>query len=223
MHCYAHRGFAAVNPENTVPAVRAAFAAGADGVEVDVRRCGSGELVVCHDPTVDRVTDGTGRVDALTLDSLDTLDVQGSGAGVPPLSAVLEAVPAGGRLNVELKERSLAADLAAVLGDTTADVIVSSFDPGALTDVAAPTALLVGHPGDSPDAEARSSAVLRAADLGCRAIHPNHGWCSPAFVRRAQEAGFTVNAWTVRTSSVAERLAAAGVDGIIADYPACCA
>ena len=61
MRLIAHRGFAAVHPENTVRAVRAA-ARVADAVEVDVRRCATGELVVIHDATVDRVTDGTGPV-----------------------------------------------------------------------------------------------------------------------------------------------------------------
>jgi len=74
MRLIAHRGFLSVNPENTVAAVEAA-AAVADGIEIDVRRCGSGEPVVIHDETVDRVTDGRGAVDEHTVADLAALDV----------------------------------------------------------------------------------------------------------------------------------------------------
>ena len=90
MRCIAHRGFAKVNPENTVTAVRSA-AEHTDVIEIDVRRCGSGELVVIHDETVERVTDGTGRVAELSADELTALDVLESGEGVPTLPSLLES------------------------------------------------------------------------------------------------------------------------------------
>jgi glycerophosphoryl diester phosphodiesterase len=217
MRCLAHRGFAGVAPENTLPAVNGAVAAGADGIEADVRRCGTGELVVVHDETVDRVTDGSGRVADHSLAELAALDVLGSGAGIPPLVDVLAAVPADTMLNVELKETGLVDDLAAAVGGADADVLVSSFEEAALepvherTDL--PTALLRAEPGD---------AVDRAVSLGCRALHPYHSWCDDALVGTAHDAGLAVNAWTVQDDETADRLAEVGVDGLIADSPVLC-
>jgi len=92
MRLIAHRGFADRYPENTLRAVREASRF-ADEVEVDVRRCDSGELVVVHDCTVDRVTDEEGAVAHHSLAELRALDVLGTGEGVPTLAEVLSAVP----------------------------------------------------------------------------------------------------------------------------------
>jgi len=95
MRCIAHRGFAGEYAENTVGAVASA-ADIADWVEVDVRRCGTGELVVVHDETVDRVTDSTGEVAELSQAELAQLNVLRKRWGIPTLAEVLE-VPALGR------------------------------------------------------------------------------------------------------------------------------
>ena len=79
-----HRGAAGHEPENTLRSFRRAMELGADMVELDVHICGSGELVVIHDETVDRTTDGTGEVAKLTLDELKTLDA-GRGERIPTL------------------------------------------------------------------------------------------------------------------------------------------
>lgn len=217
MRLIAHRGFASVNPENTVRAVRAA-AATADAVEVDARRCGSGELVVIHDETVDRVTDGTGAVADLPIADLRALDVLDTGAGVPTLAAVLEAVPADTAVNVELKESGLAADAAALARGTDGGVFVSSFLPSELdacrrADPDLPRALLVGE-----DADPRE-AVTRAGGLDCAFLHPHRGLCDERLVTESHRAGMEVNAWTVDARAVAAELAAVGVEGVIADRP----
>lgn len=214
MNCIAHRGFCGVNPENTVAAVEAAVAAGADGVEVDVRRCRSGELVVCHDETVDRTTDGAGAVADLTADELAALSVEGSDEGVPTFAAVVGAIPADVTLHAELKERGLAADVERAVTDAACETVVSSFDAEAVAAVESlPTALLVWDQ-DNP--------VERAVELGCSSLHPNHEDCDTALVERAHEAGLGVNAWTVTEASETERLRGAGADGVITDFPACC-
>jgi len=210
----AHRGFAAEAPENTVAAVERAGAL-ADAVEVDVRRCGSGELVVAHDATVDRVTDASGPVSEFSLDDLRALDVLGSGEGIPPLSAVLDAVPDGVRLNLELKESGLAADAVAAADAAGVDVLVSAFDPAVLREVAdadpaVPTAYLCTPRDDAP--------VATAARLGCDALHPSFPLCLVTrVVRRASDEGIAVNAWTVNRRSVVRLLDVCGVDGVIAD------
>ncbi|WP_435096525.1 glycerophosphodiester phosphodiesterase [Halarchaeum sp. P4] len=214
MRTIAHRGCAEQFPENTVRAMES-VADHVDMVELDVRRCASGELVVIHDATVDRVTDRTGHVADLTYDELAACDVLGTGDGVPTLNDVCEAVPASVGLNVELKEPRLAADVADTLADYPNDAVVSSFLPGALAELrdAAP---------DVPRALLFDDGVERpldvAADLDCAAVHPSVQQCvSTPVVSQAHDREFEVNAWTVRTVADAEQLAARGVDGVIAD------
>lgn len=213
---FAHRGFADEYPENTLLAFRRA-ARVADGVELDVRRCGSGELVVVHDATVDRVTDRTGRVDALSRAELAAADVLGSGEGIPTLAEALDAVPDGVAVNVELKERGTAADAFAAAADVGNDVIVSSFDAEALrearaADPAVPRAYLFG--------EDAAGSVAVARELDCEYVHPQQ-WLAlrSRVVERAHDAGMRVNAWTVASALVARLLARRGVDGVVADRP----
>lgn len=214
MNCIAHRGFAGVNPENTVPAVAAA-AEVADGVEVDVRRCGSGDLVVVHDATVDRVTGASGAVADFTATDLDALSVEGSGAGIPALAAVCEALPADVTLHAELKGTGLADDLCEAVADFAGDVVVSSFEPAALDAVGdrLPTALLVGDAG---------GAVERAVDLDCDALHPRFLDANEDLITAAHDAGLAVNVWTITDPAEARTLRARGADGVITDYPNCC-
>lgn len=224
MRCIAHRGFAGVNPENTLQALRDAAAAGADAVEIDVRRCGSGEVVVVHDETVDRVSDGSGRVADLALADLRNLDVLGSGEGVPSLAAVFERLPASATLHVELKEAAAAPAVERLASVHDHRVVVSSFDAAALTGLDLPTALLFG--------EDRDPNFARARDLGCAFVHPHASLVDGAFVERAHDAGLGVNVWTlappdvepasdwvVTDPAVVDDLRAAGVDGCIADAP----
>ena len=215
MRLIAHRGFAAVNPENTLKAVRSA-APVADAVEVDVRRCGSGELVVIHDATVDRVTDGAGPVADHTLAELDDVDVLGTGEGVPTLTAVLGAVTDGVAVDVELKEDGTAGDALAAVTASDADARISAFDPDVLAacrsaDASVPRALLA--PADGV------AAIDTARELDCTALHPAAGVCDGHLVDRAHAAGLAVNAWTVDRPGTARSLADCGVDGLIADRP----
>lgn len=213
VNCIAHRGFCGVNPENTVPAVEDAVGR-ADGVEVDVRRCGSGELVVHHDETVDRTTDGSGEVADHTVDELAALSVEGSDAGVPTFESVVEAVPAGVTLHAELKEYGVGEEVERIVAEADCETVVSSFDPHAVFEVTElPTALAVVEADD---------AVRRATQLGCSFLHVNLDVCDAALVERAHDAGLTVNAWTVTDPDETTVLAEAGADGVIADFPDCC-
>ena len=230
MNCIAHRGFADTYPENTLTAIRRALEAGADGVEVDVRRCGSGEPVVIHDETVDRVTDRSGAVSALSRSELADCSVLGTGDGVPTLDAVCEALPADVRLHLELKEVGVAADAVVLAADYPFGLLVSSFEPAALEAAAdvgdVPLAYLFGSGRDLPLVSRLQSdpdaTLATARDLGCAAVNPHWSHCDAAFVERAHSAGFAVNAWTVRSQDTADTLAAAGVDGLISDAPEVC-
>ena len=217
MDCVAHRGFAAVAAENTVGALERA-AESATMVEFDVRRCGNGELVVVHDETVDRVTDGNGRVADLTPAALSDLDVLDTEEGVPTVEEVLAAVPSGTDLNVELKERELAQDLVEALADHGHEVLISSFDDEALREMAAvadlPLAIVF--------AEDRTAGLDSADELDAAAIHPHWQLLDREYVERAHERGLAVNCWTVRSDRAVERATRAGVDGLISDDPRFC-
>lgn len=215
MEIIGHRGCAEQCPENTVTAVKRASQY-LDAVEVDVRRCGSGELVVFHDETVDRLTDGTGRVADLPLSTLRSLEVLDSGEPVPRLEEVLDAFPSGVRAQLELKDTGLAADLQRTVTDYDLDVTVSSFRPAALREVreldwAVPTGYLFdGDPQTSVDT---------AVEVGCDVVHPHYDLCLDTdVVNRAHDAGLDVIAWkAARTEAEVATLRAAGVDGVTAD------
>lgn len=218
MDLFAHRGFAARHPENTRRAVRAA-ARQADWVEVDVRRCRTGEPVVVHDATLDRVTDATGPVAERDRETLAGLSVLGSGDGVPTLAAVLEDLaPLAVGVNLELKEPVWTAlDRVRASGVAGERVLVSSFDADTLRGVGERSGLDTAYLAD-----AARDALSVATDLGCAAVHPHHSLVDPGFVDRAHDEGLAVNAWTVAERSTADRLRAAGVDGVIADHPDVC-
>ena len=210
-----HRGCAGQNPENTVEAIERA-APHVDAVEIDVRRCGSGELVVFHDAELDRLTGASGRVADADWDDLRELTVLDSGNPVPRLGEALGAAPDGLLVNVELKEPGVASDALDVARRVGADVLFSSFHPEALAalrdrDPATDRALLVAD-------GAPERAVETATALGCVAVHPPIDVATrPGFAEAAHDAGLAVNAWTAVDRGDAERLLAAGVGGIIAD------
>lgn len=105
-----HRGAAASEPENTLRAFRYALDAGAAAVEMDVQMTKDGRLAVIHDETVDRTTNGRGRVQDFTLAELQRLDA-GLGEHIPALEEVVELVRGRGQLLVELKQSEAASPL----------------------------------------------------------------------------------------------------------------
>lgn len=215
MRLIAHRGFALTFPENTIFALRAA-ADIADLVEIDVRRCGSGELVVIHDETVDRVTRARGRVSEFDLSTLRDLDVLDSGEPIPTLSEVFDAVPDAIGINVELKEADTALEALRIAAAAENDVLVSSFDLEALT------AARESHPSIPRALLFRGDPEIRlqqARELNCVAVHPHYETCTPDVVSRFHVAGFSVHAWTIEDAATAKRVADAGADGVIADRP----
>lgn len=212
MRLIAHRGFAGAFPENTQRAIDGAVDH-ADEIEIDVRRCESGELVVIHDATVDRVTNGSGAVADHTIDELRALDVLGTGEGVPTLSEILRAVPNHIGVNVELKEPGLAVDALTRMRSLHPQTLVSSFLPDVLADCrtaasSIPRALITED----------DDAVRTARELDCEYIHPSIDACTERVVGAAHRQGLSVNVWTVRTRAEAEELTELGVDGVIADH-----
>jgi glycerophosphoryl diester phosphodiesterase len=215
MELIGHRGCAMQYPENTVTAVSSA-AEYVDAIEIDVRRCSTGELVVFHDETIDRVTDGSGYVSELPWHRLREYEVLDSGETVPRLSDVLAAVPADVELQIELKEAGLADDVREAVADTDHDVTVSSFLPAAIEEV---NDLAWGVPTGYLFESNPSAGLETALDLSCDAVHPHYDLClDSGVVDAAHGAGLHVVAWkAARTSEEVRALAAVGVDGVTAD------
>ena len=208
-----HRGAPRRAPENTVGAIEAASAEGADGVEIDVRVAGDGSVVVLHDADLDRTTAARGPVTAAHLVLLRSL-------GVPTLADVVALTDRLGLwLNIEVKEADerIAAALAGV--GLAHGGVVSSFLPAALALVAAaaphlPRALLT-----LPGTDAAEACVAASV----------HGHWNPFFltvledpgtVTRAHASGLGVHVWTVDDADHVRAMAAAGVDSVITNDPA---
>ncbi len=228
----AHRGASAVAPENTLAAFRAAMEAGADGIELDVIRCRSGELMVVHDDTVDRTTDGSGLVRTISRDNLHMLDAgswfgpEYAGQRIPTLEEVLAFVERGIKLNIEIKSQRLRsegleeqiADMIRAHGYEEA-VLLSSFNPLVLMRLrnVAPELQrgLLYTPGSL-----RSSPRIWRRFVKPRALHPHHSVVDEKYVRWAHDGGYRINVWTVDEAERMREMIALGVDGIITDHPA---
>lgn len=222
-----HRGPDARCIENTLEAFAAARAAGADGVELDVRLAASGEVMVFHDADLTRLAGRAERVDALALAALRRVRLHGN-ARIPTLDEVFDALGPDMRVNVEIKPvpalrtGAVAARVLACIARhrAAARVIVSSFHPGVLAQVRvrAPH-LAVGvlfHAAQRlPMRRAWVARVLRPA-----ALHPEHVLVTGADLAAWRRHGYAVNVWTVDDAAAVRRLAALGVDGIITNEPA---
>jgi glycerophosphoryl diester phosphodiesterase len=227
-----HRGASAVAPENTLSAFARAMADGADGVELDAWRCGSGEVVVIHDEETTRTCGERLAVDRAPLPALRRLDAGGwkgpsfQGERIPLLAEVFEALP-GAVINVELKGRTGRPDLALgvavarliAAAGATERVIVSSFDFALLSAFrrAAPgvaTGLLFEPAWHRPVRVALASAWLHPS-----ALHPSRELCTPARLASWNAAGRALNVWTVDDDAEVARLTRAGVAGLVSNVP----
>jgi glycerophosphoryl diester phosphodiesterase len=225
-----HRGASADAPENTLRAFRLAMEQGADGVELDVWRCATGEVVVIHDEDARRTAEAPLRIQDAPLSALRELDAGAwkgghfRGERIPLLAEVLEALPSA-LVNVELKcrgrDRRLAQAAAEVIARARAGgrVIASSFDFGLLA------AFRRAAPGVACGLLFEGSRLWRPrVGLAVRllrpaAVHPDHRLVTAARVRRWRDQGLQVNVWTVDEPSEVERLAGLGVDALVTDVP----
>ena len=228
----AHRGASCAAPENTLAAFRAAVELGADAIELDVQRCADGHLVVFHDGTLDRTTDGRGRLADRSLAELKRLDAGSwfapafAGERIPVLEEVLQAVPQQVILFVELKVAGLPQTLAAGMEEQVAGAlsksgrlatsVLSSFDPACLRRVKAVMPQACCGLLFESDPERHLSVAL---DLGADALHPHWTAVSDSLLEAARRHGLAVAAWTVDEPQVIARLARAGVDAIITNRP----
>jgi len=227
----AHRGASADAPENTLEAFSEAIRQRADGVELDAMVCGSGEVVVCHDETLERLAGEPTAVATTDYRQLRTLEVGSrlgfSPARIPLLEEVLDVLPAWMVINIELKcdtaeDRGLSQKVARLVErrELAGRVILSSFNPLCLIRVAAVAPQL--RRGFLIDPDKRflwQDAVTRPLTANF-SVHPHHRQVTPARLRAWRAAALEVAVWTVDDPVEARRLQEAGVEYCITNRPA---
>jgi glycerophosphoryl diester phosphodiesterase len=218
-----HRGASAHVTENTMAAFRRAIDDGADGIELDVRLCATGQVLVFHDDDLVRLAERDQRVEDLSWDELSTVELTG-GYRIPLLEEVLAEIP--GWINVEIKpppKRRVGEWSRAVADVITASaardrVLVTSFHPGVVGWLRVRRSMLATgmlfHAGQSPAVRG-----LHWLMPGLAAVHPHHVLLNAALARRYRRRGLAIGAWTVDDPRRARRLIELGVTAIITNDP----
>ena len=215
--CIGHRGAKGHLPENTLPSFEKALKLGCHWVELDVHLA-QGELLVIHDQTVDRTTNGKGRLKDMTLAEIRRLDA-GQGAKVPLLREVINLVDRRAGVNIELKGAGTAVAVSRLLdeycdaGWSTDDFLLSSFihDELKLASKDYRRGLLFG--------ELAPQLWQRAETLGGWSVNLYRKQVSQVLVNEAHEQGYKVLVHTVNDPAEICAMISLGVDGVFSDYP----
>lgn len=242
---FAHRGGSLLAPENTLKAFALGVSYGADALELDLQTTSDGELVVTHDPVVDRTTDGTGPVSYFSLDALRRLDAgyrftsdngqtypfRGQGLTIPTLREVFTQFP-NLRVNMDLKQSSPEREASLWR-------LIQEFDAYDRVLVAAETlppitrfrTLSQGRVATSACEPEIRTFVLAAYARLTRLLHPPYDALqipeiygrirvtSPALIKAAHRHGLAVHVWTIDDRPTMDRLLTWGVDGLMSDRP----
>jgi len=216
-------------PENTLAGIEAALRLGADAIEIDVHCTSDRVPVLLHDDTVDRTTDGSGAIDAMTLDVARTLDAgarqfvpQFQGALIPSLAEVIDLTKGKALLQIEIKQQGIHEEVAEAVRSAGAvgDCETHSFWPQIVKEMRA--------------AEPRMAAALltdgrRVADWGdffgfalslnAQGVSVYHSWATGELVRQGQRRGLTFMVWTVDDEGDMASMVEAGVDSICSNFP----
>ncbi len=227
----AHRGFKAKYPENTMAAFTAAADCGAPMIEFDVHLSADDQLVIIHDDTLNRTTNGKGAVqshslaDLLALDAGSWFSPQFGGEAIPTLETVVRTLKSQLSFNIEIKadakatgaqRRMLAEGVANLIAqeDIAAQTVVSSFDWDLLAQVeGASLGLLSDRPATAAD-------LATCRKLNAFSWHQKHSRLTAEQVTRLNEHGLAVFAFTVNAPKMMQTMRRIGVSGIITDDPA---
>lgn len=216
-----HRGAAALEPENTLRGFRKAIELGLDYVEFDIHRCKSGELVVMHDETVDRTTNGNGFVKDLTLQQLKKLDA-GKGEQIPTLQEAIDCCKEKIKMCIELKAARLENDTVAEIIDNNVveSSMVKSFfheysknvkEIAAAKNLQLKTGILiVGNPVDIVE-------VAKAAKADF--VSANHCFVDGRMVKLLKNAGLGITVWNCDNEHDIQRMLKLNVDMIASNRP----
>nr|WP_300003794.1 glycerophosphodiester phosphodiesterase [Tissierella sp.] len=231
MKIIAHRGASGSAPENTIAAMKLALKLGCDGIETDLQLTKDGRVVVFHDWSVERTTDGEGEIKDLTFEELSKLD-NGSwfsdefkGERIATLEELLDLVPENLVLNLELKSqafdsRGLEEKVMEILNkkNRKKNIVISSFSHRSLERVRRLDktiklgilfeAYLIGLP-----------EYIKNLDLDLWSVHPGVSHVDGELIDTIHKLDLLGYVWTVNDKKTAERLKEYGVDGIITNYP----
>ena len=236
----AHRGGSALRPENTLLAFDHAVSLGVDGLECDVQLSRDGEVVVMHDPTVQRTTDGTGAVKDLTADELARLDAgaqfsvdrnwpyRGHGIGIPTLRSILKRYALPIVVEIKSDQPEVADRVLEVIREAHAEdrVIVAGFSHAVVAHVrrVAPHIPTSGSRQEVQSGLLRSSVWLKPRLTGYRLLQVPFRFrgrqvLTRAYVRAARRAGIPVHSWIVDQPEDLRAIIEWGVTGLISDRP----
>ena len=219
-----HRGAKGYVAENTYESISKAIELGVDGIEIDVFKCASGELVLFHDKNLQELTGESGFIENLTIKELENFLVLGK-YKIPTLTDVLTRIEEPLFVNIELKGLNTAKAASQIIADlskntswTIENFIISSFNWGELEqfrsiDKNTPVGVLVS----------KSMSINEAIEFGKRinaqAIHPNFKLLNDKAVKKIKKNGFKIYTWTVNNEDDINFMKKLKVDGIISDYP----
>ena len=217
-----HRGAKGYIAENTLPSIKKAIDLGANGVEIDIFRCASGELVVFHDKTLEKLTNATGYIEELDIDSIQKIEVL-EGYTIPTLNEVLDLIKGRIFVNIELKGSQTAIKTNEILNNylknnlwSSDKFLISSFDWDELkifrkVNQKVPVAVITE---DDP-----LDAIPVALELNAVAINPDYKTLNSFNIKKIKEKKLKIYPWTVNEIGDINMMIDFQVDGIITDFP----
>ncbi|TRX35271.1 glycerophosphodiester phosphodiesterase [Flavobacterium sp. ZT3R18] len=216
-----HRGANGYEPENTLVSFQKAIEMGADGIELDVHLSLDGHLIVIHDETIDRTTNGKGTVNQLLLQELKSfrINIQYE---IPTLEEVFELVNKRCFINIELKNQDTAEQVVQLIEHYISDknwnydhFLVSSFDWNALQQVRFLSEdIRIGVLTETD----MDLAISFARFIKAEALHPAFQLLTNEYTAKIQEKGILVFPWTVNNKDDIQKMKSFKIDGIITDF-----
>jgi glycerophosphoryl diester phosphodiesterase len=219
-----HRGAKGYVAENTFNSIKKAIQLNADGIEIDVFKCLSGQLVLSHDEDLKRMTGKSGAIENLTLKEIDDYLINNE-YKISTLNEILEQIKDPLLINVELKGSDTATTTSEIINDflvkgawNIEHFIVSSFNWAELekfrfVDQDIAVGILVNQ------SMSISEAIEFGKKINAHAIHPNYNLLDKKTVKKIKNNGFKIFTWTVNDKNDIDLMKELNVDGIISDYP----
>lgn len=218
----AHRGAKAYEPENTLKSFQKALDLNADGIELDVHLSSDGHIIVIHDETIDRTTNGKGLVNTLSLSELKSFLIADQ-LEIPTLIEVFNLIDKKCLINVELKGPGTASKVVSLIEEYILDknwnyehFIISSFEWNMLEEVHNLNSNIAIGVLTEEDVD---KALAFGESIKAKAIHPDFQLLNSENTKKIQEKGFLVLPWTVDSEEDIRRVKSYNVDGIISDFP----
>ena len=218
----AHRNASGDFPENTAVAFQEAIDLGVEMIEFDVQLTADRCLVICHDPSVDRTSDGAGRIGEMCMAEIEELDAGSwfsaryAGERFATLSETLDMMPGGMRLNVHIKASDESRDaLVRLVVDELVrrNLTASAFATGNEATTMAVRSI-------APHLEICTNLpVARCLEIGCRILQPANSITTTDLVTEAHHHGLEVNPFFADEADEIRRLIECGVDGILTNHP----